>query len=48
MFLQKLCFFVTINYIFVSAVAVFENEGVSNDTSESAFQFIVRNGCIKG
>ena len=28
--------------------SVFEHEGVPNHTSESAFQFIVRNSCIKG
>ena len=26
----------------------FEHEGVPNDTSQSVFQFIVRNSCIKG
>ena len=43
-YLQKICFFVT----FVSAVTVnvFENEGVPNNTTESAFQFIVRNSWI--
>ena len=34
-------------YIFVSTVNVFENEGVSDDTGESFFQFLVRYGCIK-
>ena len=29
-------------------ITVFEHEGVANDTSESAFQFSVRNSCIKG
>ena len=48
MFLHKICFFVTPNKIFVSVVTVFENEGVPNNTSESAFQFILRNNCIKG
>ena len=33
--------------IFVSMVTVFENEGVSHNTSESVFQFLVRYGCIK-
>ena len=33
--------------IFVSTVTVFENEGVSDNTSESVFQFLVRYGCIK-
>ena len=28
-------------------VTVFENEGVSDDTEESVFQFLVRYGCIK-
>ena len=31
----------------VSTVTVFENEGVSDNTSESVFQFLVRYGCIK-
>ena len=38
----------TENQIFVSAVTVFENEGVPNDVSESVFQLIVGNNCIKG
>ena len=33
--------------IFVSTVTVFENEGVSDNTGESVFQFVVRYGCIK-
>ena len=33
--------------IFVSTVTVFENEGVSDNTGESVFQFLVRYGCIK-
>ena len=33
--------------IFVSTVTVFENEGVSDNTSKSVFQFLVRYGCIK-
>ena len=32
---------------FVSTVAVFENESVLENTSESVFQFLVRYGCIK-
>ena len=32
---------------FVSKVAVFENEGVSDNTSEFVFQFLVRYVCIK-
>ena len=46
MFLYKVFFFVT-QKLGVSAITVFENEGVPNDASESAFQFIVRNSCIK-
>ena len=33
--------------IFVSTVAVFENEGVLDNTNESVFQFLVSYGCIK-
>ena len=47
-FLYKVGSFVTQNKIFVSAITVFKNEGVPNDTSESAFQFIVRNSCTEG
>ena len=47
-FRHAVCFFVTQNLVFVSAVADFENEGVLINTSGSAFQVIVRNSCIKG
>ena len=33
--------------IFVFTVTVFENEGVSDDTGESVFHFLVKYGCIK-
>ena len=46
-FLHKICFFVPQYQIFVSTVTVFENEGVSDNTGESVFQFLVRYGCIK-
>ena len=36
-----------LNQIFVSTVSISENEGVSNNTSVSVFQFLVRYGCIK-
>ena len=45
--LHKICFFMPHYQIFVSTVTVFENEGVSDDTGESVFQFLVRFGCIK-
>ena len=32
---------------FVSTVTIFENEGVSDNTGESVFQFLMRYGCIK-
>ena len=32
----------------LSVVTVFDNEGVPNNNSESAFQFRMRNSCIKG
>ena len=31
----------------ISTVTVCENEGVSDNTVESVFQFLVRYGCIK-
>ena len=45
--LHKICFFMPLYQIFVSTVTVFENEGVSDDTGESFFQFLVRYGCKK-
>ena len=44
--LHKICFFVSQHQIFVhvSTVTVFENEGVSDDTSGSVFQFLVKYG----
>ena len=33
--------------MFVSTVTVSENEGVSDNTCVSVFQFLVRYGCIK-
>ena len=47
MLLHKICFFVPLYQVFVSTVTVFENEGVSDNTGESVFQFLVRYGCIK-
>ena len=46
MFLHKICFFVTKYLMFVSAVSFLENEGVPNNTSESAFHVIMRNTFI--
>ena len=34
-------------YLYLHTVTVFENKGVSDDTGESVFQFLVRYGCIK-
>ena len=45
--LHKICFFVPLYQIFVSAVTVFEIEGVSDNTGEHFVQFLVRYGCIK-
>ena len=45
-FLHKICFFVSLYQIFVSTVTVFENEGVSDNTGESVYQFLVRYCCI--
>ena len=32
----------------MSTVTVFENEGISDNTGESVFRFLVGYGCIKG
>ena len=32
----------------VSAISIFVNETVSDDSCESAYKFLVRNGCVKG
>ena len=40
-------FIVPLYQIFVSTATVFENEGVSDNTIEFDFQFLVRRGCIK-
>ena len=37
----------SLKQIFVSTVTISENEGVSDNTSEPVFQFLVRYGCIK-
>ena len=38
----------TLNQKFVSAIPIFVNKRVSDDSCESAFKFLVRNGCVKG
>ena len=45
--LHKICLFVPKYQIFVYTVTVFENEGVSDNTGESVFQFLVRYCYIK-
>ena len=47
MFLDKIGSFATLNQK-VSAISIFVNKRVPDDSCESAFKFLVRNGCVKG
>ena len=48
MFLDKIGSVATLNQKFVSSISIFVNKRVTDDSCESAFKFLVRNGCVKG
>ena len=47
-FLDKIGSFATKNQKFVSAISIFVDKRVPNESCESAFKFLVGNGFVKG
>ena len=48
MFLDKIGSFTTLNQKFASAISIYVNKRVPDDSCEPAFKFLVRSGCAKG